>query len=264
MRSYWSSTTAITDNVISHCNSALADTVADPVRADRLDNLGKLASALEAFVRGYERIDDDSISTDDEILNWAFSETSTDFCSAIWLLASGFYKASASSLRNALDIATASLYFQIRENENTARSGYNRLFAEWDRGDRKTPNWGEMKPYISAQPSVASFKSKTGMDLVQVAYEHFSNLCAYTHTAAYADNGEPVTAINMTGVAPTFDGVYFNRGCVLTNDTISLIAILWQVVFPGIIGTLPLGPLSGGVYAPLFPPPVGPLALLHK
>src|SRR5690348_13651693 len=116
MTSYWSSTTEITNDLLAHCDTALKMTIGDPSRAKTLDTLAKSVSALEAFVRGYVSIDDPSIDTDDEILNWAFSETPTDFCSAIWLLASGFYKASASLLRNALAISTASLYFQIREN----------------------------------------------------------------------------------------------------------------------------------------------------
>ena len=115
-----------------------------------------------------------------------------------------FYKASASSLRNALDIAVASLYFQIRQNRNPDQSCYdNRYFAEWDRGDRDTPNWGEMKGVIKSHPSVSRFTTSTGVDIVEVIYDHFKHLCSYTHTRAYAKNGDPVTAINMTGLART-------------------------------------------------------------
>lgn len=249
---------------MDHCDTALKTTMGDPGRAKTLDTLAKTVSALEAFVRGYERIDEPSIDSDDEILNWAFSETPTDFSSAIWLLASGFYKASASSLRNALDISTASLYFQIRENTDPATGDYNRFFAEWDRGERQTPSWGEMKPFISKQPSVVRFRANTGIDILEEAYDHFRYLCAYTHTSAFARNGDPVTAINMTGVAPIFDERYFARGCELTARTVSTIAMLWQAVFPQIIKTQPLGPLSIGAYSDLFPSPTGPLLLLHE
>jgi len=258
-----SSTIEITDKVISHCDSVLKHTITDSTRMAELETLGRLVSSLERFVRGYVSIDDESISTDDEILNWVFTEVPSDFCSAIWLLASGFYKASASSLRNALDIATASLYFQLRENSKTT-SGYNIFYAEWDRGDRQTPNWGEMKPYISAHPSVARFKLQTGVDPVEVIYNHFKYLCSYTHTSAYTPEGDAVTAINMTGVAPEFDAIYFSRGCDLTRRTVSLIAILWQVAFPSIVGSSPLGPVSAEAYVSLFPPPIGPLALQHR
>lgn len=261
---YRSSTTAITDNLLPHCKNVLGITIGDPVRAQRLDSLAKSASSLEAFIRGYERIDDPSIDTDDEILNWAFSETPTDFASAIWLLASGFYKASASSLRNALDIATASLYFQIRENTDPALGGYNRFFAEWDRGDRQTPNWGEMKSFIANRPSVKSFQAAHGVDMFEFAYEHFKYLCGYTHTSAFANNGDPVTAINATGIAPAFDVDYFDRGCEMTAKTISLVAMLWQIVFPQIAVTEPLGPISGNAYDNLFLPPHGSSVLAHR
>ncbi len=260
---YWSSTTEITDNLLPVCQGVLDLTMSEAVRTARLDALARSASSLEAFVRGYEHIDDDAISTDDEILNWAFSETPTDLSSAIWLLASGFYKASASSLRNAYDIATASLYFQIRENVNPVVGGYNRFFAEWDRGDRETPNWGEMKPVISSHPSVAAFNAKKGVDIVAYAYDHFKHLCSYTHTRAFTKSGDPVTAINMTGVAPAFDAIYFDRGVELTKRTISLIAILWQVVFPQIAATEPLGAITTGAYDDLFLPPHGPSVLVH-
>ncbi len=264
MSNYSSSTTTITDNVLRHSTAALEATLSDRSRSDRIINLGKLASALEAFVRGYEQIDDPAISTDDEIINWVFGETPADLASAIWLLASGYYKASASSLRNAFDIAVASLYFQIRENEKTG-PGYNKFFSQWDRGERRTPNWGEMKPYIAAQPTVAAFSADTGRDLTAIAYDHFAYLCAFTHTSAYATPGhDPVTAINMGGVAPAFDEEFFDRGCELVSKTISLIANLWQVVFPGIGATLPLGPRALGAYEPLFPPPLGPPALCRS
>lgn len=258
------STDEICNNLLTHCDSVRQITVGDFARLNKLDALAKTVIALNRFVRGYESISDPSIDTDDEILNWAFEETSTDFCSAIWLLASGFYKGSASSLRNAFDIATASLYFQIRENTNPATGAYNRFFAEWDRGDRQTPNWGEMKTFISNQPSVIRFKANTGIDILEEAYDHFKYLCAYTHTAAFANNRDPVTAINMTGTAPAFDETFFLRGCAMTSKTISLIAMMWQVVFPQILLTCPLGALNSNAYDELFPAPLGPLALSHK
>jgi len=261
---YWSSTTAITDNLIPHCQNVLSMTIGDTTRVCKLDSLAKSVSSLEAFISGYTNIDDPAIDADDEILNWAFSETPTDFASAIWLLASGHYKASASSLRNAFDIAIASLYFQIRENTDPGVRGYNRFFSEWDRGDRQTPNWGEMKSFILARSSVKNFDSANGVDIVEYAYKHFKYLCAYTHTSAFANNGDPVTAINTTGISPAFDVSYFDRGCEMTAKTVSLIAILWQVVFPQIVTTEPLGSISSGAYSELFLPPYGPLALAHQ
>jgi hypothetical protein len=257
------STSEICKDLLGHCSSCHHLTTADPSRLARLNELAASVSDLEDFVRGYERITDPSVDTTDEIMNWAFSETTSDLCSAIWLLASGFYKASASSLRNAFDIAVASLYFQIRENTDPAVGGYNRFFSEWDSGRKQTPNWGEMKPFIDSQPSVRRFGTNFGIDIVSEAYKHFKYLCGYTHTSAFAINGDPVTAINTTGSAPAFDEQFFVRGCLLSAQTISLIAILWQVAYPQIASTLPLGPL-GQRYAALFLAPLGPLALRHR
>jgi len=236
--------------------------VSDPVRASVLDMLGETAAELEAFVRGYESIVDPSIDTDDEILNWAFSETTADVCSAIWLLASGFYKGSASSLRSALDISTASLYFQIRENNEPRSGGYNKFFSSWDAGTRDTPNWGEMKPYISSQPSVVRFKRNNGIDVVDEAYEHFRYLCAFAHTRAFASNRDSISAINTTGVAPSFNEEYFQRGRDMTLKTMSLTAILWKIAFPK-IASAP-GAIGTDAHNTLFPDHLGQLALNHK
>ena len=74
----YTSTISVTDNVIACSRSALEKTLSDPARAQRIDGLGTLASALENFVRRYQWIDDQSISTSDEILNWVYDETPTD------------------------------------------------------------------------------------------------------------------------------------------------------------------------------------------
>jgi hypothetical protein len=174
------STEHIFRNLITFCSEVLGTTLSDPIRAERLNTLGELSIGAERFVYGYVSIDDPELDTDDEILNWTFSECATDLTSAIWLLASGFYKASASSLRNALDIATAALYFQVRENAHKG-AGWNNFYTEWDRGDRQTPNWGEMKSVLAAQPAVTRFTATSGTDLVEEAHKFFKYLCGYTH-----------------------------------------------------------------------------------
>ncbi|MGI8547554.1 MAG: hypothetical protein ACR2M1_09495 [Gemmatimonadaceae bacterium] len=182
----------------------LRTTLSDADRVARLNALGDLSVSVEHFVRGYERIEDPSLDTDDEILNWTFTECATDLTSAIWLLASGFYKASASSLRNGLDIATVALYFQVRESAHKG-PGWNKFYTEWDRGDRQTPNWGEMKTVLATQPAVVAFAAAYEKDLVEEAQSFSKYLCGYTHTSAYDRRGHPVTAINLTGTAPAFD-----------------------------------------------------------
>lgn len=261
---YYSSTsTKIARNLLTNCKNVLDTTLLDATCVDALNAISDNIVSLEIFVRGYENINDPLIDSDDEILNWVFSESISDLFSATWLLASGFYKASASSLRNAFDISMAALYFQVRENTNPEIRSYNLFFAEWDSGVRDTPNWGEMKGFILNQPSVRSFNSLYGINIVDRVYDHFKYLCSYTHNRSYDGNGDPVTTINTTGSAPAFDLQYFNRGVDLTKKTISLIAILWQVVFPGILITKPLGSYEGGGYDDLFLPPYGPYALSY-
>jgi hypothetical protein len=166
MTRYAIATSEICKDLLSHCGSCYRATVKDTSRLQQLSVLGESISDLERFVRGYEKIEDPSVDTDDEILNWAFSEAASELRSAIWLLASGFCKASASSARNAFDIAVASLYFQIRENTDAAAGGSNRYFSEWDAGRRQTPNWGEMRPFIGAQTTVTRFNANCGLEIV--------------------------------------------------------------------------------------------------
>jgi hypothetical protein len=68
----------------------------------------------------------------------------------------------------------------------------------------------------------------------------------------------------MTGSAPAFEEEFFARGCAMAARTMALIAILWQVAYPQIASTLPLGPIGQAPYGRLFPPPLGPLALGHQ
>jgi len=90
------------------------------------------------------------------------------------------------------------------------------------------------------------------------------HLCGHTHTSAFDSRGHPVTAINITGTAPAFDQEAFNRGCNLAQETMSHIAILWQVTFPKIAGTNPLSDDDGTLLSMLFPSPLGTLVLEYK
>lgn len=256
----------ICNDLIVYCQTAQSKTLEAPKRAEGLRDLGQMVAELEDFVRRYDSIDDASIDTDDEILNWVYGETRVDLCSSIWLLSSAFYKASASSLRNALDISTACLYFQIKQNERVGQSSYGDTpFAAWDSGRRDTPSWGEMKPVIKDQPSVSKFKMSSGLDIVNLAHAHFKHLCDYTHTRAYAKNGDPVSAINMTGIAPTFDPDCFERGAQMIMETICMIAAMWQVAFPQLASGIPkYGDRPNETPMNLFRTPYGVCALSHK
>jgi len=256
------STDFIGNNLLEYCSGVLGDTLSQAPSRSRIQELGVLSTCVDRFVYGYTDIENDALSADDEILNWCFSEVATDLTSAIWLLASGFYKASASSLRNALNVGAASLYFQMRENGHIG-TGCSRFFAEWDRGVRETPTWGEMKTILKAQTSVVAFKRRTGLDTIESTYSVFTRLCGYTHTSAFDVKGFPVTAINLTGTAPAFDAEAFDRGCSLAVETMAHIAMLWQVAYPEIAGTEPLKHKDPKYLHLLFPGPIGPEALIH-
>ena len=62
------------------------------------------------------KVDDPNIDPTDEIINWRFPDVAEDLSGAIWNLASGFYKAAASLSRNAYELSTVSLAFQIEQN----------------------------------------------------------------------------------------------------------------------------------------------------
>jgi len=234
VHAYSSTNTETCNDLLKTCASAQDVTLRDPSRRELLELLGRKVSKLEQVVRGYELIEDRGISTDDEIINWAFSEAPADFGSGIWLLSAGFYKASASCIRNAYDIATASLYFQVRENTDAEPRAYNRFFREWDKGERQTPNWGEMKDFLAKQPSFKKFETNEGTNAMEKAYEQFKYLCSFTHTSAFTGKGDPVTVINSTGRWPVFDETYFRRGASIVANTLSFTAILWKIAFPQI------------------------------
>lgn len=258
------STDELSKRLLDWCGEVLSETVQESGRREILDKLAESSAVLEKFVYGLTSVEDPDISSDDEILNWTFSESITDLWGSVWLLSSGFYKLSASSLRNSLDIGVAALYFQIRENTNPRAGEYNKFYQEWDVGLRQTPNWGEMKTFISQQQSVKRFKYNTGIDIVEEAYEHFKYLCSYSHSGAYAENGDPTTSKNSTGVQPIFDKISFDRGVFLYRKTVSLIATIWQVSFPKIILVKPLGELTNSDYELLFPGPLGNAAISHR
>ena len=256
--------TANLSYLADNCQDVLRKTAQDTLRANKIQELLNSVALLDEFVRQYEKIEDPNINNDDEILNWTFTESLTDFSSAIWLISSGFYKAAASSLRNAFEVSTLALYFQIRENRDPATGQYNRFYAKWDRGEIDTPNWGEMETIIAKHTSFKRFCADNNVDLWKFIYSHYQLLCGYTHTRAFDKKGEPITSINTVGVSPAFNADYFDRVCVLTEETISCIAILWKVVYPQIATPHLSGIISNSSSSKIFLPPHGSLALAHQ
>jgi hypothetical protein len=216
-------------------------TTADPKRVQQIDTLGARIDMLIDFVYGYTDIDDPSLDTGDEIINWTFVDVADDLNAANWNVSCGFYKTGASCLRNALDIATVALYFQIRENTNGMAGGYNRFFTEWDRGDRDTPNWGEMTSIIKRETAIQSFNNRYSCNIIDEAYDHFKYLCNFTHSRPFdRTSGRPTNSIWLGSDTPDFDAATFERLMSLAEETIAWIATLWLTTFPGILSTDPL------------------------
>ena len=241
-----------TRRVRRHAFAASLATTSSEERERALHDLEGLAGEVFNFVSGYSCIDDPNLETTDEIINWVFGEVSFDLGAAIWNLQCGFYKTAASSLRTALDIAFAALYFQVRENaeptesgwnrfyteENAepTESGWNRFYTEWDQGSRFTPSWGESKTFVSQQVSVSRFNKLHGCDLITEAHAHFKYLSAYVHGSAYTTDGHPVRAIEtIEAHAPSLDVKHFDHVLKLSKATITWIVTLWQVAYPDLL-----------------------------
>ena len=220
-------------------NSALADTLAHAPSVSKLTEAENAVAKLEDFVRRYEGIEGVSgLSTDDEILNWVFTEALYDLGAASWNLASGQYKTAASALRGALEISVIALYFQNLENDWVAagNTGYNPKFREWDRGNADTPSWSAPKANLRARPAFQGMLLATGFDVVQQAHDYFHVLCSFTHSRT----SDP-TLIKfsnttwMVGDSPRFHLETFNQILDLMFETMSWIATLWMVSFPAML-----------------------------
>ncbi len=207
-------------------NSSLALILADADRA---------SVELENFVRGYLTLSTPGISTDDEILNWTFSDVISDLRAAAWNAGSGHYKTAAGALRSALEMAIVALYFQHRENLHTG-PGYNPAFANWDQGKSDTPNWGTTKPHLASRSTFKQFAADTGYQVLELAHDCFGVLCSFTHSRAFDPTlGKHSNTMWMIGEAPARDDEVFRLVMDLFSQTVSWIATVWLVAFPPLL-----------------------------
>ena len=221
-------------NIFTLASQAYEATINAPERLVMLTELSARVDYLMDFVYGYTVINDENLDTDDEIINWTFVDVADDLSAAHWNIASGFYKAGASSLRNALDISMASLYFQIRAND--PQSDGSKYFAKWDRGDRDTPNWGEMKPIINQHFSIVKFNNAYSCDIFGEIYAHFKYLCNFTHSRPFAPtDSTPTNSINLGSHIAEFHVDNFNRFVDMSKLTLAWIATLWLIAYPDIL-----------------------------
>jgi hypothetical protein len=223
-------------------------TIASPTGARLVAALEQRIELLEPFVRRYEWIDDPQIDTDDEVINWTFPDVVNDLRAAAWELECGFYKAGASSVRNAFDLAFVALYFQVRLNSDGRPIYPDSAFGQWDAGCR-TPNWSDaVKSAVSKRPMFEEFDRTNGCELMSVCHEFFHALCNFTHSRAFDSTDPakrvPTNSMGMGVVGPRFDLDVLERITNLALEAISWMATLWLVSFPGMIHIAPVGSLD--------------------
>jgi len=222
-------------NIISKSAVTVNQLQEDSPEGLKLSELARKVNSLYSLVGGYTATDREDISTDDEIINWTFSDVAGELCSALWNLSSGFYKTSASCLRGALEMGAVSLYFQMRENDDPG-AGYNQEFVNWDSGVKGTPSWGTTKSKIKASKNVFDFEIANGYNPIEEAYDHFKFLCSFTHSRAYSpEDRKGTNFMNMNGNLGSFNKAEFQRISEAMDKTIAMIASMWIISYPHIL-----------------------------
>lgn len=237
------------ESVLTLGDSVLRQTTLDKKRKDELDELALLGRRAIEFVYGYtdssqnpDYDDDPTLDSDDEVVNWTMVDVAGDLSSSVWLLVSGFYKAAGSSMRNALDLAFAALYFQAEVFDDHSKGCYELEFGKWDRGEADTPSWKTTTPFLKGRKTVKGFNAAHGCDVLEEVRNQFRKLCGYTHSRAWEKkSGDPSNIMWMGESPPAFEEELFWKFCNVYRDTVSAIALAWLVSFPHIFKKRPLG-----------------------
>lgn len=215
----------------------------DATRSEKLKISINNIDLLVNLIYEYRSIAIDNIDQDDEIINWTFEDVKEDLGSAIWNLSCALYKTSASCLRNAFEMSFVSLYFNIREHEHVKKNinekyiPYNKFFADWDSGNKDTPNWGEMMPLIEKNVNVKNFNKENNCDIMRETYSWFKHLCSFTHGKSFDKPLIDLSALptNHTNIGTEFTEINFDRFISDFNRTISTIGTFWALCFPDIL-----------------------------
>ncbi len=195
-----------------NAKKAYSEFEADAGLVALLDEMAGLVDLYEDFIRSYLSIEDEALDTDDEIINWTFSDVTADLSNSLWNIACGYHKASAASLRNAYELTAISLTFQIEENTNPRPGGWNKLFADWDTGREKTPNWLRILNHFSNSTNFVEFERVHQTSPRGLFYAHYSQLCSYTHSRPFdPSSGLPTNTMNIGWNVPFFDKELFIR-----------------------------------------------------
>jgi hypothetical protein len=233
-------------------------TVAEPLRANRLDDLACRINLLKRFVDDYEWIDDPSIRADDEVINWTFPDVTLDFANAVWNLACGFYKASGSSARSAYDLSVLALFFLIKQNREPS-SYVTKVFDEWDRGDIPSPPWEGIKNVFTDQGLFRDFNSQHNCDVIKESRDHYRVMSSFAHSRPFAPVSRlPTNNMSLPFLPPRFDASTFDRFADLLAVTIGWVATMWLLSYPEILTRQASHhPVQSSTYRPLFVNPRG-------
>ena len=229
----------IGENFISFISSdQLAVTGNDTANAV-IVQIGNRIDGITNLVYEYTNLSDPTLDTDDEIINWTFPDVNYDLISAAWNLYSCLFKTCASNLRNAFEMSFLSLYFQSRQNIDKLNGvpGYNKYFSEWDRGERPTPNWGEMKSIVKQNVNILAYNSTKHCDIIDEVYSWYGYLCNFTHGKPFENSISNAASkpTNHMNIGTGFDIDNFKRFSKYLEDTISWIATFWSLSFPEIL-----------------------------
>jgi hypothetical protein len=207
---------------------------------NKLEELTSKITTLDNLICNYTVIQQDDLSSDDEIIGWTLPVVKDELNSATWNLASGFYKTAATCLRGALEMGLVALYFQMLENENTIEGEYNQAFADWDRGETDTPNWREMEPVFKRHMNTNDFNISFGYCPIHEVGQYIQLLDRFAHNCSFSSiSGEGTNIMNMTsGVSGHFSQEIFDRMYKAVDSTISIIASTWITIFPHILSEL--------------------------
>ena len=235
----------MTGTLFENATAALKMTLDDPDRRRRFERSSEMVGLLGLLID----------LVDDEVL-YTTADVEADFRAALWNLACGFYKSSASCMRNGLDVGVAGLHFLISSNLGDGS------FLLWNEGKLDTPNWPTMKKTINAVPFVIEFNRLHKVDLFKLVHEHFKSLCSFTHSRPYTPKGDPSNSTSMDGgSSPNFSENDFDAMLMMAHNTMRCLGTIWLAAYPNIIardkfrgngqeyGVLLDDPLSQAAYA---------------
>lgn len=199
-----------------------------------VNNLVHKIGLLRSFIYEYTCLDDETLDTDDEIINWVLTDVWDDLLCSVTNLLIGYYKTVGSCLRNSLEIGIAGLYFQTHQNKPENESKYNEEFIQWDTG-ASTPSLKKCMKYIrTIHENIGGSKDFYNFDITVNINKLYGELSNFSHGRAFSKSlSKPeALATNNMNLGVGYDEQNFERFSIYINKTISCIATIWLISFP--------------------------------